>query len=165
MPLYPKWKHRNNSHTNAIAISNATKRSIQYNDINRPRKYLLKFRGSINSWVMHHYQHRYLAAEYCNLLLLSRYRDDVYIEVRCDPGGRNFTNYTISVTYSDVLPGSTIYFAPGGGGMTSYWFTKALSDGSIPVVTSNFLSPMYLEVDWNPYIMRVSEARVIDIPR
>ena len=95
----------------------------------------------------------------------SRYRDDVYIEVRCDPGGRNFTNYTISVTYSDVLPGSTIYFAPGGGGMTSYWFTKALSDGSIPVVTSNFLSPMYLEVDWNPYIMRVSEARVIDIPR
>ena len=165
LPLYPKWQRPNNSRANAIAIPNATKRSIQYNDITRPRKYLLSFRGSINPWVMPHYQHRYLAAEYWNLSSSSRDRDDVYIDVRCDPGGGNFTNYTASVTYSDVLLGSTFSFAPGGGGTTSYRFTEALSAGSIPVVTSDFLSPMYPEVDWNPCIVRVSEARVIDLPR
>jgi len=48
--------------------------------------------------------------------------------------------------------------------MNSFRFAEALSAGAIPVVTGDFLAPFHPEIDWSGCIVRVSEARVVDVP-
>jgi len=49
--------------------------------------------------------------------------------------------------------------------MNSFRFAEAMLGGAIPVVTNDFLPPFHPEIDWSPCVVRVSEARVVDVPR
>jgi hypothetical protein len=37
--------------------------------------------------------------------------------------------------------------------------------GAIPVVTADFVPPYYPEVDWSGCLIKVNEARIVDIPQ
>jgi hypothetical protein len=60
---------------------------------------------------------------------------------------------------------STFGFAPGGSGVGSYRFGEILSTGGIPVVTHDLVLPLAPEMDWSDCVVRVSEARIVDLPR
>mmetsp|Transcript_5181 Transcript_5181/g.10573 ORF Transcript_5181/g.10573 Transcript_5181/m.10573 type:complete len:128 (+) Transcript_5181:2-385(+) len=64
-----------------------------------------------------------------------------------------------------MLLNSPFFFCPGGGGTNSFRFAEALQGGAIPVVTGDFLPPFHPEIDWSGCIVRVSEVRVVDLPR
>ena len=124
-----------------------------------PRRYLLSFKGNIFAWPQVWWQHRWLAAEYWNT---NSPDSDVFLDVTC-PGKVNYT-YPIS-SYGELLLNSTFGFAPGGGGVGSYRFGEVLGLGAIPVVLPDFLPPMWPDLDWSGCIVRVSEARIVDLPR
>jgi hypothetical protein len=110
------------------------------------------------------WQHRYLAFEYWELA------DNIFIDVQCQHyhlfRGRRRKPYTTSRDkYAALMLNTTFAFCPGGGSVGSYRFAEALSLGAIPVVTSEFVPPLSPEIDWSNCILRVSEARIIDIPR
>ena len=135
-------------------------------DIHRPRKWLLSFRGSIQDSLHPYYQHRWLAAEY--------WEDapDVTVNVQCKHhklvGGKKVTykHYQLDApSYDDMIWNSTFGFSPGGSSVGSYRFGEILSTGGIPVVTQDFVPPLYPEVDWSKCLVIVSEARIVDLPR
>mmetsp|Transcript_3286 Transcript_3286/g.8483 ORF Transcript_3286/g.8483 Transcript_3286/m.8483 type:complete len:408 (-) Transcript_3286:127-1350(-) len=137
--------------------------------IHRPRRLLLSFKGNIEPWEQVYWQHRWIASEYWEE------SDEVFVDVKCKINVRtkknvpeNHVQYrfpTDRVAYGELLLNSTFVFAPGGGSVSSYRFTEALSAGAIPVVTSEYLPPFYPEVNWSSCLVRVSEARVVDLPR
>ena len=130
-------------------------------DIHRPRKWLLSFRGGIQDVMTPYYQHRWLAAEYWENAM------DVLVDVSCRRHGKpNYKNYSLPGTiYPAMMINSTFGFAPGGSGVGSYRFGEYLSTATIPVVVDDFVAPLYPEIDWSGCIVRVSESRIIDLPR
>lgn len=137
-------------------------------DIHRPRQWLVSFRGRIQNTGHPYYQHRWLAAEYWEEA------PDVGVDVECkrtkwwSTDGEKITekNYSLpSSAYEDMLWNSTFGFARGGSGVGSYRFGEILWVGGIPVVTQDFVSPLSPEVDWSGCVVRISEARIIDLPR
>ena len=75
-------------------------------------------------------------------------------------------NYDLpSSAYDDLMWNTTFGFAPGGSGVGSLRFGEILSTGTIPVVTPDYVPPLAPEVDWSECVVRVSEARIIDLPR
>ncbi|KAL7551986.1 hypothetical protein ACHAWF_015203 [Thalassiosira exigua] len=137
-------------------------------DLGQPRRWLVSFRGTILNNLQPYYQHRWLAAEFWE----SDVNSDVFVDVQCKRrgilGGDRVTIKpydTHNLTYGDILLNSTFGFSPGGSGVSSYRFGEVLSAGSIPVVTGDFIPPFHPEVDWSGCIVRVSEARIVDLPR
>jgi hypothetical protein len=130
-------------------------------DIHRERKYLISFKGAINPWEERSYQHRWIAAEYWYG------EDDVHVDVKCENAKRVVNDYSNKEPddYGNLLLGSTFFFCPGGGGVNSYRFIEALLAGSIPVVTSDFLTPFEPDIDWSGCVVKFSDVRVVDIPR
>ena len=136
-------------------------------DIHRPRSYLLSFRGKFQTSRQQWYQHRWLASAY--------WEDapDIVTDIECirvsllNPGHKTISRpYQLpSSSYDDILWNSTFGFAAGGSGFGSYRFGEILSTGGIPVVTNDFAPPLSPEIDWNDCIIRVSETRIIDLPR
>jgi hypothetical protein len=135
-------------------------------DLNRPRKYLLTFKGSIQDTLQPYYQHRWLAAEYM-------YEEpDVAIDVQCKHKTLwgdtvTFANYDnpSQENFDDLMVNSTFAFCPGGSHVTSYRFTEVLSAGAIPVLLPEIVTPFFPEVDWSSCVIRVSQARIVDLPR
>jgi len=136
-------------------------------DLHRPRKWLLTFRGTVKDRPQPYYQHRWLAAEYWEPA------DDVLVDVQCTRSkllGAFQTTYKpyddrSKTIYSDLMWNSTFGFAPGGSGVGSYRLGEVLSTGGIPVVTHDLVLPLAPEVDWTGCAVRVSEARIVDLPR
>jgi hypothetical protein len=112
------------------------------------------------------YQHRWLAAEYL-------YEEsDVAIDVQC----KHKTLWGDTVTFApydtrsqnnfdDLMVNSTFAFCPGGSHVTSFRFTEVLSAGSIPVLLPEIVTPFFPELDWDDCVIRVSQARIVDLPR
>lgn len=143
-------------------------------DIHRPRKWLLSFRGRIrdfygdlpgNAFVNSpYYTHRWMAAEY--------WEDapDIFLDIRCVEDKllplRHDVDYNhASSIYSDLLWNTTFGFAPGGNSVGSFRLSEILSTGGIPVVTQDFVAPLAPEIDWEGCVVRISEARIVDLPR
>ena len=135
-------------------------------DLHRPRKYLLTFKGSIQDTLQPYYQHRWLAAEYLHQ------EPDVAIDVQC----KHKTLWGNTVTYAhydnpsqenfdDLMVNATFAFCPGGSHVTSFRLTEVLSAGAIPVLLPEIVTPFYPEVDWSGCVIRVSQARIVDLPR
>ncbi|CAB9522508.1 Exostosin family [Seminavis robusta] len=157
MGLYPKWK-----------------RPEQYRelDINRKRRLILSFRGAVYSWEQRYWQHRWIASEYWEKASdisvdtkcgIKRIKPEMDEEKRLNPGKIDY-EVKDGKAHEEMLLNSTFVFCPGGGGANSFRFPEALSADAIPVVTSDFLPPFSPEVDWSNCLVRVSEARVVDIP-
>jgi hypothetical protein len=99
--------------------------------------------------------------------------DDVLVDVQCKhlkfwTGERTvLKRYELDAasSYEDVIWNSTFGFSPGGSSVQSYRFGEILSTGGIPVVTHDLIPPLHPEVDWSGCIVRVSEARIVDLPR
>jgi len=140
--------------------------SRMLDDLHRPRQFLLTFKGSIQDTQQPYYQHRWLAAEYLYD------ESDVSIDVQCkhktlwgdtvtfasydNPSQKNFDNFMLNSTFS---------FSPGGSHVTSFRFTEVLSAGSIPVLLPEIVTPFFPELDWESCVIRVSQARIVDLPR
>jgi Exostosin family len=167
LPLPRHW-HRKENHAAHLATSSRAD-SVATLDIHRPRKWLLTFRGNIRDGPQPYYQHRWLAAEYWNA---DNKEDDIFVDVRCEHsvlfGSILHTikdyEYPGSI-YDELMWESTFGFAPGGSGVGSYRFGEILSTGGIPVVTHDLVLPLAPEMDWSDCVVRVSEARIIDLPR
>lgn len=133
--------------------------------INNNRTLLVSFKGNIFHMDQVWWQHRYLAYEYWEQA------PDVLVDVQCKlskrfKGPRRKKQYETSVdSFASQLMNSTFAFCPGGGSFGSFRFAEALSLGAIPVVTSEFVAPLAPDVDWSGCLVRVSEARIIDILR
>lgn len=134
--------------------------------IYRPRKWLLSFKGSIQDTLQPYYQHRWLAAEYLHT------EADVEIDVQC----KHKTIWGGVVTYADydhptpdhfdsLMVNSTFAFCPGGSHVTSFRFSEVLSTGSIPVILPEVVTPFAPEADWSACVVRISQARIVDLPR
>jgi hypothetical protein len=136
-------------------------------DLHRPRKWLLSFRGTVKDRPQPYYQHRWLAAEYWDTS-----RDDVVVDVQCSRSwlfgafAKTYKPYDdqSQTVYADLLWNSTFGFCPGGSGVGSYRFGEVLSTGGIPVVVHDLVLPLSPEMDWTPCVVRISEARIIDLP-
>lgn len=150
--LYPPWK-----------------KDEKYNnlDLHRWRRYLVSFKGNIYPDEQRSWQHRWIASEYWN------HEEDVHIDTTCEASRnffgalrvRNKYDNNDDSNYEQLLLNSTFFFCPGGGGTNSFRFAEALQGGAIPVVTGDFLPPFHPEIGWSGCIVRVSEARVVDLPR
>lgn len=131
-------------------------------DVHRPRKYLISFKGNIYPWEQRSWQHRWIAAEYW-------YEEpDVHVDTKCESAKdviEEYENEGSGGDYGNLLLNSTFFFCPGGGGVNSFRFSESLLAGAIPVVTSDFVPPFHPDIDWSNCIVRVSEARVVDVPR
>lgn len=131
-------------------------------DIFRKRKWLLTFRGGIQNVGTPYYHHRWLASEYW------QDDDDIFIDVSCRRHRERVTykryKYPKSI-YPDLMWNSTFGFAPGGAGVSSYRFSEMLSTATIPVVVDDMVPPLSPELDWSGCIVRISETRIIDLPR
>jgi hypothetical protein len=131
------------------------------------RPILLSFKGTIRNNKQPYYQHRWLAAEYWESS-----KNDVVVDVQCVYRDRRRRSHTLKpyertrpTDYGDLLLNSTFGFVPGGSSVNSYRFLETLSAGCIPVVTTQLVPPLFPELDWNPCLVYVSEARIIDLPR
>jgi hypothetical protein len=149
LPLSPKWKP---------PIANL--------NVHRPRKLLLSFKGSIQDTLQPYYQHRWLAAEYWYG------QKDVEIDVQCKHktlrGTRQIVapyDNTSSEHFDDLMLNATFGFCPGGSGVGSYRFGEVLAAGGIPVIPAVLLTPLSPEIDWSGCVIRISQARIIDLPR
>ncbi|KAG7342622.1 exostosin family protein [Nitzschia inconspicua] len=141
--------------------------SFQYEDIHRPRRWLLSFKGSIQDTLQPYYQHRWLAAEYWH-----EEEPNVTIDVQCKHKGLR-GELTTTQPYDDpssnhfdsVMMDTTFAFCPGGSHASSFRFTEVLSTGSIPVILPEVVPPFTPELDWSRCVIRVSQARIVDLPR
>ena len=140
--------------------------SSQNLDLHRQRRWLVSFKGSVQDTLQPYYQHRWLAAEYLH-------RDtDVAIDVQCKHKTLlgdliTFAPYDnpSQSDFDDLMVNSTFAFCPGGSHVTSFRFTEVLSTGSIPVLLPEIVTPFYPELDWSGCVLRVSQARIVDLPR
>jgi hypothetical protein len=140
--------------------------SSQNLDLYRQRRWLVSFKGSVQDTLQPYYQHRWLAAEY----LYSE--TDVAIDVQCKH--KTLLGDLITVApydnpsqshFDDLMVNSTFAFCPGGSHVTSFRFTEVLSTGSIPVLLPEIVTPFSPELDWSGCVLRVSQARIVDLPR
>lgn len=135
-------------------------------DIHRPRRLLLSFKGSIQDTLQPYYQHRWLAAEYL-------FGDSgVEIDVQCKHKRLRGDLKTVakydhisSQHFDDLMVNSTFGFCPGGSHVTSFRFTEVLSVGSIPVILPEVVVPFAPELDWSGCVVRISQSRIVDLPR
>lgn len=143
--LLPKWRNPN--------------RAKDKDDLHRPRRFILSFKGTAHDWESLDWQYRWIASEYW-------FGDDVHIDSRCrETSLSKLSKYTDEIDYVELLLNSTFVFSPGGASVNSFRFGEALQAGAIPVVTSNYVPPFHPDVDWSDCIVRVSDARVVDTPR
>jgi Exostosin family len=135
--------------------------STMHLELHRPRRLLVSFKGNVENWDMPYYQHRWLALEYWDT------DEDIFVDSRCsyDLSHQNYDFSSDFTTYGELLLNSTFVFCPGGGGPNSYRFQEALAADAIPIVVSYVTLPYTPEVDWSGCVVKVSEARVADIPR
>lgn len=140
-----------------LAFEPRWSRSIDNLHLHRNRRLLLSFKGNIHDWNELNWQHRWIAAEYWHNEM------DVVVDTMCGPNHP----YELSrkSDYEELLLNSTFVFCPGGSGNGSYRFAEALAADAIPVVTSDYGAPLEPELDWSGCIVRVSEARIVDLPR
>ena len=138
-------------------------------DLHRPRRWLLTFRGTVKDRPQPYYQHRWLAAEYWEEA------DDVLVDVRCTHStllgafSKTYKDYEYTQSsptniYDDIMWNSTFGFCPGGSGVGTYRLGEVLSTGGIPVVTHDLVLPLAPEMDWTGCAVRVAEARIVDLP-
>lgn len=135
-------------------------------DLHRPRRVLLSFKGSVQDTLQPYYQHRWLAAEYW-------YGEkDVEIDVQCKHKtlrGPMITlksyDHSSRQHFDDLMINATFGFCPGGSHVTSFRFTEVLSVGGVPVILPEVVAPFAPEMDWSGCVVRVSQARVVDLPR
>lgn len=121
------------------------------------RRWLVAFKGNVyNDWPHIWFTHRWMAAEYWD-----KSDEQVAFDVTCDIK----KNYTNEYDYLSLLMDSTFAFCPGGGATQSFRFTEALGLGAIPVVTPDVLPPFAYDLDWSGCMVRVSAARIVDLPR
>ena len=124
----------------------------------KKRKYLLTFKGGILPYPRRGYQHRRFAADYWDdagdILLDAPSSSKLPFPYRLDES-----------KYADYLLDSTFGFCPGGMSTGSFRFHETLALGAIPVVTSDFVAPFGPDLDWSDCIVRISTARVVDMPR
>jgi hypothetical protein len=129
-----------------------------------PRRWLLGYKGRIAAQYPHPwFQHRWLAYEFWN-----EEEEDIVIDSKCwgkFAGYKGKKEYSNVHDYSEILWNSTFAFCPGGANAGSYRFSEALGLGGIPVVTAEFVPPFEPEIDWSDCVVRVSEARIVDLPR
>jgi hypothetical protein len=136
-------------------------------ELHRPRRLLLSFRGSVQDTIQPYYQHRWLAAEY----LYGDPNTNVEIDVQCKHKTALFGElktirpYDDVSTFDDLMVNATFGFCPGGSHVTSFRFTEVLSVGGIPVVLPEVVEPFAPELDWSKCVVRVSQARIVDLPR
>lgn len=178
VPLPAKWHpppprqskdtgRRLEQNTNDVAVGEA----VDWLDdslLHRQRKYLMTFQGSIQDTLQPYYQHRWIASEY-----IFRSQDsDVIIDVQCKHktmwGDRSLIkpyDDTNPEHFDEMMIQSTFAFCPGGSQVTSYRFTEVLSVGSIPVITPEIITPFAPELDWSSCVVRISQSRIIDLPR
>lgn len=132
--------------------------------IGMPRRWLLGYKGRIAAQYPHPwFQHRWLAYEFWN-----DEEKDVVIDTKCwgkFAGYKGKKEYDNVVDYSEMLWNSTFAFCPGDANAGSYRFSEALGLGAIPVVTPKFVPPFEPDIDWSTCVVRVSEARIVDLPR
>lgn len=135
-------------------------------DVHRPRKYLLSFRGTVQSTLPQWHNHRWIAGEY--------WSDDadVAVDIQCSKktirGKKQVTRTyddNSEDVYSEYLLNSTFGFCPGGSGVSSYRFGEVLLAGGIPVLVPGTIPPLHPEIDWSGCIVTVSESRIVDLPR
>jgi hypothetical protein len=143
---------------------------------------MLSFKGSIQDTLQPYYQHRWLASEYW-------YADkDVEIDVQCkhktllrgtmqtirqydhhhdSSSSSSSSSSSISPEqhFDDLMVNATFGFCPGGSHVTSFRFSEVLSVGGIPVVPPEVVVPFGPELDWSGCVVRISVARLIDLPR
>jgi hypothetical protein len=148
------------------------------------RPILLSFRGSIQDTLQPYYQHRWLAAEYLQHPQNGRQRDAnkneqpedrVEINVQCKHktwwgdlvtiAPYDNDNDSTSNSFDTLLLESTFGFCPGGSHVTSYRFSEVLSAGGIPVLLPEVVTPYAPELDFDKCVIRVSQARIVDLPR
>ncbi|CAB9504131.1 exostosin family [Seminavis robusta] len=134
-------------------------RPQQYDNLSlhRPRRVLLSFKGRIENWRIPYQHHRWLASEFWDIS-----DKDIVIDTSCHKKPYALTG---NVAYSELLLNSTFVFCPGGGGPSSMRLNDALLADAIPVVVSYLTMPFEPDVDWSGCVVRVSEARIIDLPR
>lgn len=152
-------------------LAHETERKMPFSavDPTKDRKILISFKGKLQNTLQPYYQHRWLAREFWEDA------DDVLIDAQCDRRTLGLLRKKRQIVldpyklprdqYFDILFNSTFGFAPGGSGVSSFRFGEILATGGIPVLTSEALPPFYPEIDWSECIFRVSEARIIDLPR
>lgn len=125
----------------------------------KPRKYLLTFKGSgvpvmTSPW----YQHRNIAFKYWEE------EEDVILDYRCMVNAADTYAYRYP-DYVGIMTDSKFVFCPGGASPSTYRFYEALMMGAIPVVTSDLVEPFSPDIDWSTCIVRISHARIVDLPR
>ncbi|CAB9511383.1 Exostosin-1 [Seminavis robusta] len=136
-------------------------------DLHRPRRLLLSFKGVVDSYDAKHtipfQHHRWLALEYWDT------GPDIFVDVRCPYDNVDYHHAKdqsdATSSYGELLLNSTFAFAPGGGGASSFRFQEALAADSIPVVVSYVVLPYSPEIDWSGCVVKVSEARIADLPQ
>lgn len=138
-------------------------------DLDSDRKYIVSFKGQTQSTLQPYYQHRWLAREFWEE------SSDVVVDVACLKRTTGLIRKKRQVliepyklpreTYGDILLNSTFGFAPGGSSVGSFRFGEILASGGIPVVTQDALPPFSPEIDWSKCVFRISDARIIDLPR
>lgn len=119
---------------------------------NNDRSLLLVFRGQLLNWGHPWWKHRWMAFEYWDD------QDDVVVDLTCGRKGYDEKN-----AFVQMMLQAKFAFCPGGAGVHSYRVGEALGLGAIPVVTPDLPEPF--DWDWSGCWIRVSEARIVDLPR
>lgn len=130
---------------------------------------ILGFRGTIQDSLQPYYHQRWLAAEYLHQT------PKVDINVQCKHKTLRGDLVVVAPYDEESLPGKHSYedmmgrsvfgFCPGGSHANSFRFTEVLSGGSIPVLLPESVAPYSPEVNWSKCVVRVSQARIVDLPR
>jgi Exostosin family len=137
------------------------------NNLTTSRPLLIQFRGTVQTTDQVGYHHRWLAGTYWE-----DDADDVAVDIQCVQ--KHWLTRELKVTKPYHFP-STMYrewmeqavysFAPGGSGPGSYRFGEILYAGGIPIVTDNFVPPLFPEVDWSKCLIVVSSASdIVNLP-
>jgi Exostosin family len=137
------------------------------NNLTTSRPLLVQFRGAVQTTDQVGYHHRWLAGTYWE-----EDADDVAVDIQCVQ--KHWLTRELKVTkpyhfqstmYREWMEQSVYSFAPGGSGPGSYRFGEILYAGGIPIVTDNFVPPLFPEVDWSKCLIVVSSASdIVNLP-
>jgi hypothetical protein len=178
LPLNGKWKPpkptttvtTTNGDGDVSLATDTAPANVLSLDPHRPRRLLLSFKGSIQDTLQPYYQHRWLAAEYWPTDPAND--DDVQVDVQCKHKTLRGTRKVIapydfptSDHFDSLMLDATFGFCPGGSGVSSYRLVEVLRAGGIPVLPPEIVTPFWPEWDWSACVVRVSQARIVDLPR